>query len=54
MVPARLLLGLTCLGIAARKCMQLGHTQMQGMSLFKGSIVNLKVLLKIKSSFETF
>lgn len=54
MVSARLLLGLTCLGIAARKGTQPRDKQMQGMSLFKGSAVNLKVLLKIKSSFKTF
>lgn len=54
MVSARLLLGLACLGAAARICTQPGHKQMQSMSLFKGGIVTLKVLLKIKSSFKTF
>lgn len=54
MVSARLLRGPTCPGIAATKCTQPGHKQMQGTSLFKRSIVTLEVLLKIKSSFKPF
>lgn len=53
MVSARLLLGRTCLGIAA-EYLQPGNKQTQGMSLFRISAVTLKVLLKIKSSFKPF